>query len=82
MDSILLIVFLGGMRLTRRLGQQFMPWNRGKRILIYGAGDAAEMVVRDMMQSRFYECKPIGFVDDNPTKVGQRIHGLPVLGTR
>jgi len=81
-DSMLLICFLGGIRLTRRIYREFGHTDRQKRILIYGAGDAGEMIVRDMMNNSFYEYEPIGFIDDDPAKVGQRIHGLKVFGTR
>ena len=81
-DSILLIVLLGGVRLSRRLCADLGRVSREKRILVYGAGDAGEMIVRDMKHSRHYDCTPIGFVDDDRRKVGRRIHGLPVLGTR
>ena len=79
-DSLLLIFFLGGLRLARRIYREQQHSLRKKRVLIYGAGDAGELVVREMKQHEDYS--PIGFIDDDPWKVGQRIHGVPVLGTR
>lgn len=81
-DSILLLFFLGGIRLARRIYRDLGHLDREKRILIYGAGDAGEMIVRDMKNNAFYEYQPIGFIDDDPLKTRHRIHGVPVLGTR
>ncbi len=81
-DSVLLICFLGGIRLVRRISREVQPVSRDQRILIYGAGDAGEMLVRDMKHNPFHEYEPIGFVDDDRKKIGQRIHGVKVLGTR
>ena len=81
-DSVLLVVVLGALRLTRRVWREFYCAPEGKRVLIYGAGDAGEMIVRDMRLNPFYGYEPIGFFDDDPAKRGRRIHGVKVLGGR
>jgi FlaA1/EpsC-like NDP-sugar epimerase len=79
-DSMILTFFMGGVRLTRRVYKELTHLPPEKRVLIFGAGDAGEMIVRDMRKSDEYH--PIGFLDDDQTKVGRRIHGVRVLGTR
>lgn len=82
-DSLLMLCMLGGLRLTRRIGRELVHFDQGcRRVLVYGAGNAGESIVRDMHHNRPYAYQPIGFVDDNPAKVGRRIHGVKVLGTR
>jgi FlaA1/EpsC-like NDP-sugar epimerase len=77
-----LVFLMGGVRLTRRVKLMVHHLQGSKRVLLYGAGDAAEMIVRDLRNhGAHYDREPIGFIDDNPQKVGQRIHGVPVLGT-
>ncbi len=81
-DALVLVSLLGGIRLLRRIHRELARLEPGKSVLVYGAGDAGEMIVRDMRHNPFYEYEPIGFVDDDSAKVGQRIHGVKVLGTR
>lgn len=80
-DAILSVCFLAGVRLIPRIYRELAKREQGSRVLIYGAGDAGEVVVRDMRRHGL-EYEPIGFIDDSPKKQGVRIHGVPVLGTR
>jgi FlaA1/EpsC-like NDP-sugar epimerase len=81
-DAVLLTMLLGGVRMTRRVHGGVSLGKPGKRVLIFGAGDAGELIVRDMKHNAWYGYQPIGFIDDDQGKVGHRIHGVPVLGTR
>jgi len=82
MDAIMLILLMGGLRLGRRIYRELRSLEGQRRILVYGAGDAGAMIVRDMRNNPFYSYQALGFIDDDPTKTGQRIHGVKVLGTR
>jgi FlaA1/EpsC-like NDP-sugar epimerase len=83
-DYLLLLAFIAGTRLLARslierpLGGLVA---RGKEVLIIGAGDAGQLMVREMQRNRQLHYTPIGFVDDDPRKRGDRIHGVKILGT-
>ncbi len=49
-----------------------------KRALLIGAGQAGELLVRDLLKSGPYE--PVGFLDDAGGRQGQEIHGVRVIG--
>jgi FlaA1/EpsC-like NDP-sugar epimerase len=59
--------------------QRSQPAHRAKAVLIIGAGEAGNLLVREMCRVPT-GYRPIGFVDDDPLKVGNYLHGIPVLG--
>lgn len=79
LTALLTVMLTGGVRLTWRLIVEHRRRRRSTRVLIFGAGSAGEMIVRDMRRNGY---EPVGFVDDDPAKAGQRIHRVPVLGNR
>ncbi|MCW5589287.1 MAG: polysaccharide biosynthesis protein [Legionellales bacterium] len=79
--AMLLIFFLGGSRFAfRYLREMRFKFNLGQRILIVGAGQAGEAIVRDLKRQRHAPFSPIAFVDDNHEKQGREIHGIRVAG--
>lgn len=82
LTGILGIGLLGGIRLGVRWcgerAQEVNPFVR--RVLVVGAGNAGEGLVRDLLANPSYGYNPVVFVDDNPQKYKMKIHGLSVAG--
>jgi len=84
LDFLLLLAFVAGSRL---LARTLIERPRaglvatGKEVLIVGAGDAGQLIVREMQRNRQLHYTPIGFLDDDPRKRGARFNGVRVLGT-
>lgn len=81
-DAILLIFLLGGTRLSYRLlKDHHLSKETAERVLVVGAGSAGEGLVRDLLRMRPPAYLPVAFVDDDPAKQGQEIHGIRVVST-
>jgi FlaA1/EpsC-like NDP-sugar epimerase len=51
-----------------------------RRVLVIGAGDAGEMLMREITRTYAHRYEPVGFLDDSRAKQNERIHGVPVIG--
>lgn len=92
-DWLLSLLAVGGIRFSMRiLAESHTSSTKGRspqnrRVLIVGAGDAGVLVVREIQKgSRLQTASsphlmPVAFVDDDPAKQKQEIHGIPVVGT-
>ena len=81
LDAIILLFTLVGSRLAFRLIREVLPSStggEGRRVLIYGAGDGGEMVLRELRNNPQWNYLPVGFIDDDPLKIGKVINGLRV----
>lgn len=81
-DAILLLVAVIGSRMAFRLIRYALPTTgaaNGRNILIYGAGDGGEMVLRELKNDASWDLRPVGFIDDDPLKKGKVVHGLTVF---
>jgi FlaA1/EpsC-like NDP-sugar epimerase len=74
---------IGGSRLAWRLWIERRETGgaagEGRTVLIVGAGDAAEDLIRELRQNPRTAYRIVGIADDDPGKRGQRIHGVEVL---
>lgn len=82
LTGLLSASFLGGVRLTFRWFREWVQrvGTTGRRVLLVGAGDAGELLLRDLQSSLAHNYFPVAFVDDARTKQKSRIHGIPVAG--
>ncbi len=82
-DGVILLLALAGSRMAFRVIRQMMPppmSEDGRKVLIYGAGDGGEMILRELTNNPEWNLQVVGFVDDDPLKKDKLIHGLKVFG--
>jgi FlaA1/EpsC-like NDP-sugar epimerase len=85
LDWLVLLALVAGTRLIARTlierPDAARLVARGKEVIIVGAGDAAQLVIREMQRAPSLGYTPIGLIDDDPRKKNLRLHGVRVLGT-
>ena len=84
LDGILLFLLLSFRSMSWRIFRDiiFMRLSRnGKRTLLIGADIAANRLVGELRSNHAYQLLPVGFLDDDSSKIGGSIQGLPVFGT-
>lgn len=79
--AALLMLALSGSRASFRLMSEFIRRRRaGTRLVVYGAGDGAALIVRELLSDSTANYRMLGFIDDDHNKHGRNVHGYPVLG--
>ena len=88
-EAMVAVLALAGMRFAARLYWEergvlrvrLRAEGRERRVLVAGAGEAGQMVVREMQRHPEAGRLPVGFLDDDPARAGRRFNGLRVFGT-
>ena len=82
LDPLLLLLIMGGSRLAYRVWKEHDVYGAlrylGKPVLILGAGDTALTLLRELERSPAW--RVVGFLDDDPKKIGRQLNGVKVYG--
>ena len=86
LDALLLLVCVSATRLSFRLLRELIlgpiPLRpEAKQVLIYGAGDGGELLLRELLNNPDHCYTPIGFIDDDLRKAGKLIHGYRIFNS-
>ena len=86
-EFLLSFIVLGGIRFAARIRQEgiedgIAPAVAGppRPVLVFGAGEAGALLVREMRRNRALRLEPVAFLDDDLAMRGQRIYGVDVVG--
>lgn len=80
--TVFLIGSLASARLFIRYAKEYRHmYSDFKRVIIVGAGDAGEGLVRDLLRESSHRYKPVVIVDDDMKKIGRELHGVRIAGT-
>jgi UDP-GlcNAc:undecaprenyl-phosphate GlcNAc-1-phosphate transferase len=82
-EAVLLAAAIILTRLSFRIMRRVTDYSgtRKSRVIIYGAGVRGQLLVREMLANSEWERNPVGFLDDDPSKHGKRLLGVPVHGS-
>jgi FlaA1/EpsC-like NDP-sugar epimerase len=84
-DSLLVLLGVAALRFGARFSRERTRAQKGSApspVLVIGAGEAGQRVVRELLTNQQAGMEPLGFIDDDPDKIGLEILGIPVLGPR
>lgn len=84
LDGLLLLFAVISSRLAFRVLRKLFPvphLRTGRRVVIYGAGDGGELLLRELLNNAELQRVPVAFLDDDPRKAGKLLHGLPIGGS-
>jgi FlaA1/EpsC-like NDP-sugar epimerase len=90
-DGIISFILTGGLRMAIRSFYTLGLYSRANvyppvnipliKVLIIGAGNAGEKILREIMDNNILQYDVVGFIDDDVEKRGLTIHGIRVLGS-
>jgi len=82
----LLLIFMFASRYSQRgiktLVNRKNQAEKMKRVLIVGAGEAGNAIIKEIVNSPYVNLKIVGIVDDDKAKRGKFMHGIKVIGDR
>jgi FlaA1/EpsC-like NDP-sugar epimerase len=81
-DALALVFLLGSVRVVSRVPGERRSGQPRRRVLVYGAGDAAAMILYEMAYRSDSPYTAVGIIDDDVAKHDLWIHGAKVLGGR
>ena len=84
LDLLLLLVFMTVSRVSFLILRMLIVGRatadpNAKRVLIYGAGDGGELLIRELLSNHDHRYAPVGFIDDDDRKAGKKIHGYRIF---
>lgn len=87
LNVLLLLVFVGASRWSFRVFAALIVGHPKQDpdatpVLIYGAGDGGEMLIREILSNPDHRYAPVGFIDDDDRKAGMLIHGYRIFRSK
>ena len=81
------IFLIAGLRFAYRISRRIVKGEKirvkdRKRVLIIGGGDAGAIIIRELKQHPELKSVPVAIIDDDMSKYGKKINGVPIVGNR